>query len=32
MQFLTNIDVDNLERAICFYQSAFGLKNDEIAE
>jgi predicted enzyme related to lactoylglutathione lyase len=26
MQFLANIDVDNLERGIHFYKSAFGLK------
>lgn len=26
MQFLANIDVDNLDKAILFYQSAFGLK------
>src|SRR5258708_8646937 len=26
MQFLANIDVDNLEKAIYFYQSAFRLK------
>lgn len=26
MQFLVNIDVDNLEKAIHFYQAAFGLK------
>jgi len=26
MQFLANIDVDNLDKAIEFYQNAFGLK------
>lgn len=26
MQFLANIDVDNLEKGILFYKSAFGLK------
>lgn len=26
MQFLANVDVDDLEKAILFYQSAFGLK------
>jgi predicted enzyme related to lactoylglutathione lyase len=26
MQVLVNVDVDDLEKAICFYQTAFGLK------
>ena len=26
MDFLVNIDVDDLEKAIDFYQAAFGLK------
>lgn len=26
MQFLANIDVDDLDKGICFYQNAFGLK------
>jgi predicted enzyme related to lactoylglutathione lyase len=26
MQILVNVDVDDLEKAICFYKAAFGLK------